>query len=96
MLDEVVAEHDADTMFVFGHAGPERPVTGTRRDLTFFASYLRALLDFTQARITAGQSQEVIEAIREPLAGFDEFGPLNATVLRNAYGEITEGTGTAS
>lgn len=96
VLDEVVAEHDADTMFIFGHAGADHPVTGAGRDLTVFASYLRAVLAVTQARITAGQSQEAIEAIREPLAGFDEFGPLNATVLRNAYAEITEGTGTAS
>jgi glyoxylase-like metal-dependent hydrolase (beta-lactamase superfamily II) len=95
ILESTVAEHDADTVFIFGHAGGEFPVTGSSRDLTHFASYLRALLAFTQSQITAGRSQTDVTAIREPLAGFDEFGPLNATVLGNAWGEISEGTGTA-
>ena len=93
VLERTAADHDGDTIFIFGHAGSGQPVTGSAADLTYFAGYLRALLAFVGAERQAGRSRTEIEAIRDPLAGFDDFGPLTASALGNAYGELDEGTG---
>jgi glyoxylase-like metal-dependent hydrolase (beta-lactamase superfamily II) len=94
VLDRAVADHDGDTIFIFGHTGSGVSVTGPASDVTRFAAYLRALLEFTGGQIKAGRSAAEITAIRDPLKGFEDFGALTATVLGNAHGELTEGTGT--
>ena len=93
VVDQAVADHDADTIFIFGHAGRGFEVTGSGDDLRVFSGYLRALLEFVDTARRAGRSREDIEAIRDPLPGFDAFGPLSGSVLANAYGELAEGTG---
>ena len=95
VVDRAVADHERDTIFIFGHAGSGQPVVGSAGDLGHFAGYLRALLEFVDGQRKAGRSREEIEAIRDPLPRFDDFGPLTAYVLGNAYGELAEGTGDA-
>jgi hypothetical protein len=41
--------------------------------------------------VEAGKTEEQILAVREPLPGFPDHGPLNETILRNAYQEIRGG-----
>lgn len=96
VVEAAAADHDADTIFIFGHAGAGHPITGSAADLRHFAGYLRALLEFVSAQRRAGRSEAEILQMREPLSGFADFGELTEPVLRNAYGEITEGTGDRS
>ncbi|MEZ5317487.1 MAG: MBL fold metallo-hydrolase [Vicinamibacterales bacterium] len=96
VLEQAAAAHDADTIFVFGHAGANQPITGSRADLRHFRDYLAALLTFVRGRIAAGDGAEAVAAIRDPLPGFEDHGPLTAAPLQAAFGEITEGTGLAS
>lgn len=94
-LDGAMADHDADTRYIFGHAGADLPVTGTRADLVHFQSYLGAVLDFVQNQVKAGHSRDEVMAMREPLKGFEEFGPFGREnpreILTCAYAEVTEG-----
>ena len=89
VLEGAVADHANDTVYIFGHSGTNVPVTGSRADLLLFRDYLTALLAHVRREIAAGRSEEQILAVREPLAGFPEHGPLNETILRNAYQELT-------
>jgi glyoxylase-like metal-dependent hydrolase (beta-lactamase superfamily II) len=87
-LEQVAADHARDTLYVFGHANPKFQVTGTRSDLLVMRDYLSALLDRVRAEIKAGRSRDEILAIREPLAGFPDHGPLIERVLSAAYEEL--------
>jgi cyclase len=95
VLDRTVAEHDADTVYIFGHAGSGHPVTGDRRDLIHFHDYMGALLDFVDAQVRAGRSRGEVLGMREPLAGFEEFGAFGQPSARDpltvAYEEQTAG-----
>jgi glyoxylase-like metal-dependent hydrolase (beta-lactamase superfamily II) len=88
VLEQCAGEHPADTIYIFGHAGTNFPVTGSRADLLHFRDYLTALLQHVRREVAAGRSEEQILAVREPLAGFPDHGPLNETILRNAYQEV--------
>jgi glyoxylase-like metal-dependent hydrolase (beta-lactamase superfamily II) len=90
VLESTMAEHGADTVYIFGHAGANFPVTGSRADLVVFRDYLTALLDHVRKEIAAGKTEAQILAVREPLAGFPDHGALNETILRNAYQEVSE------
>jgi hypothetical protein len=50
--------------------------------------YLVALLAFVGSERTAGKTKDEVTAITTPLKGFDQHGPLNRTVLGNAYDEL--------
>jgi len=89
VLERTLEDHARDTVYIFGHAGSGQPVIGSREHVLYFRDYLTALLDFVRQQIAAGRSQTEIEAIREPLPGFPDHGPLTASVLANAYGELT-------
>ena len=93
VLDRVAAEHDADTIYIFGHAKAGLPVTGSRADLASFRDYLHALLAFVEAQVKAGRSREEVLAMREPLKGFESFGPFGQSnpreALTVAYEEVT-------
>lgn len=93
VLDQVVADHDADTVYIFGHAGSGHPVTGSRDDLLHFRNYLTAVVSFVEKQVQAGHSRDEIMAMREPLAGFEEFGPFGREGAREsltcAYEEVT-------
>ena len=94
-LETVVAAHDGDTIYVFGHGSPAAGVTGTQADLTHLRDYFSAALELTRREMQAGRSREEITAT-ESLAGFDDyispFALLSLTgVLGVAYDELSAG-----
>jgi cyclase len=95
VLDRTVAQHDGDTIYIFGHAGGGLPVTGGAAELAYFRDYLGALLGFVDARVAAGRSRDEVLAMRDPLPGFEEFGRFGPAGPRDAltcaYEEVREG-----
>ena len=93
VLEQTVRAHDADTIYIFGHAQQGLPVVGGAADLTAFRDYLGALLAFVEAQVQAGRSREEILAMREPLTGFESHGPFGRPGPRDAltcaYEEVT-------
>src|SRR5690606_11341933 len=94
VLDRTVADHSADTVYIFGHANSGLPVTGSRADLTGFRDYFGALLAFVESQVSSGHSREEVLAMREPLKGFESYGPFGRPGARDAltcaYEEVTE------
>jgi cyclase len=93
MLGLVAAEHDADTIYVFGHAGRGYGVTGARADVLIQRDFLLAALDAAREAIAAGRSRDETTA-RQTLAGFEEHTALNerlnlGAVLGVAWDELT-------
>jgi len=95
VLDQAAAAHDADTIYIFGHANTDLPVTGDHTELTRFRNYFGALLEFVETHVRAGRSRDEILAMREPLAGFESYAPFGRPGARDAltcaYEEITAG-----
>jgi cyclase len=89
VLERVAKELSADTVYIFGHAGPKHEVTGSRADLRHHANYLGALLDYVRAKVKAGEPREQIVASTDVLEGFADYGPLVARPLGPAYDEVT-------
>ncbi len=89
VLKKVASELPADTIYIFGHAGPKFDVTGSRADLTRHADYLVALLQYVREQVKAGKSREQLVASTDVIAGFDDYGPLVARPLGPAYDEVT-------
>ena len=93
VLDRAVKDHDNDTIYIFGHANTNLPVTGTRADIAGFRGYLAGLLAFVDGQIKAGKTREEILAMRDPLPGFAPFGRFGAAGPRDpltvAYEELT-------
>ena len=93
VLDRTIRDHANDTIYIFGHAGMGLPVTGSHSDLTRFKDYMGALLAFVETQVKAGKSREEILAMRDPLAGFENFGrfgqPGPRDALTCAYEEVT-------
>ena len=61
-LGQVAGEHEADTIYVFGHGSPNAGVTGDRSELTHLRDYFSAALELTQRGMQAGRSKEEIVA----------------------------------
>ena len=76
VLEKAAADHNNDTIYIFGHANTGLPVTGPRAALMAFRDYLTGLLAFVQAQVKAGKSRDEILATQGPLPGFDAWGPL--------------------
>ena len=93
VLERAAQAHDGDTIYVFGHANTDLPVTGDRSDLTRFRDYIEALLEFVTTQVEAGRTRDEILAMREPLEGFREFGAFGRAgprdPLTTAYQELT-------
>jgi hypothetical protein len=89
VIEKTVADHAADTAYIFGHSGPNLPVTGSRADLMRMRDYLTALLAHVQAEMKTGKSKEQISAGTSPLKGFEGHGPLNAAVQTAAFDELS-------
>jgi cyclase len=93
VLDRTIRDHDADTVYIFGHAGAGEPLTGGHTALARFRDYLGALLAFVETQVRAGRSREEVLAMREPLRGFENFGPFGQSgpreALTCAYEEVT-------
>lgn len=90
VIEKAAADHSADTIYIFGHAGANHPVTGPRADLMFFRDYLTALLEHTRAAVKAGQTREQFTATTPTLAGFEAFGAHRANTLGILYDEVTK------
>jgi glyoxylase-like metal-dependent hydrolase (beta-lactamase superfamily II) len=95
VLDQTAQDHDNDTVYIFGHANTNLPVTGGRADLAKFRDYLGAVLDFAEKQHKAGRTREEILAMRDPLPGFESYGRFGNPGARDpltvAYEEVTQG-----
>jgi glyoxylase-like metal-dependent hydrolase (beta-lactamase superfamily II) len=90
VLNKVAADLPADTIYVFGHAGPKFEVTGSRADLAHHANYLAALLDYVREQVKAGKTREQIVLSTDVVKGFEDYGPLVQRPLGPAYDEVTQ------
>jgi glyoxylase-like metal-dependent hydrolase (beta-lactamase superfamily II) len=88
VLEATVADHQKDTIYIFGHAGPQFGATGSQADLLYQRDYLSALLEFVRGEMKAGKPRDVIVKITDPLKGFPDHGPLIERVLVAAYDEL--------
>ncbi len=89
-LEQVVADHDSDTTYIFGHSGPGTPLTGSQSVLSGFRDYFTALLEYVEQGIAAGKSAEEIAQV-EQLPGFAEYSGQPTRTIGTAYEEITAG-----
>lgn len=64
LLEAVHADHNDQTIFIFGHAKVGAPVTGQRAGLLVLRDYFTAVLDHVQKGISARQSKEQITALQ--------------------------------
>jgi cyclase len=96
VLEQVVNAHARDTIYIFGHANTGLPVTGSSADLLQLRDYLGTVLAFVERQTGAGRSREEVMAMREPLAGFEAWGPFGQPGARDpltvAYEEVTTGS----
>ncbi len=84
-LEKVTKDHEADTIYIFGHSKVGAPVTGSRKDLLALRDYFSAMLDYVQKGIAAGRSAE--EIIKAGLPGFSDHE--GAPQLQVAYDELS-------
>lgn len=84
VLDRTLADHAKDTVYIFGHAAAGLPVTGTFTDLERFRDYLGAVLELAEGQLRAGHSAEEVLAMRDPLHGFEEYGPFGQQGARES------------
>lgn len=89
ILEQIVADHSDDTIFIFGHAGDGWQVTGGSKEIFHHRDYLTALLAHVEGEIKAGKSKDEIINAAVELKGFSEHGPLIPRVLTPAYDELT-------
>ena len=89
VLEGILRDHPADTIYIFGHAGANFPITGSRADLAVQRDFLGALLEFVRGEMKAGKPRDVIVKITEPLKGFPDHGALTERVLGAAVDELT-------
>ena len=88
LLESVMKDYGADTVFIFGHAGDGWKVTGTRADLQVQRDYFSALLDLVRAEMKAGKSREEFIRTTTPVPGFTDHGPLVERVRSAAWDEL--------
>ncbi len=91
VLERTAADHNGDTVYIFGHAGAGHPVTGSRADLMHFRDYLTTLLEHTRGAVQAGQTRDVFVASKAVLPKFEQFGPHSTNTLGILFDEITQG-----
>lgn len=92
-LERVLADHDADTTYIFGHAKAGLPVTGSSADVQLMRDYFSAVLEQVQRGVSAGSSRDEIVSL-ETLTGFEDYAsnPPRLTLggtLGVAYDELT-------
>jgi cyclase len=87
-LEQVVKDHNADTLYVSGHAKVGLPVTASSKDLMGFRDYFSALLDYVQKGITAGKSADEITKV-PVLPGFEGHEGMPTGTIQAAYEELT-------
>jgi glyoxylase-like metal-dependent hydrolase (beta-lactamase superfamily II) len=93
VLARAVGDHDAETVFIFGHSNPTLPVTGSGSDVLQFRDYMGAVWSWVESQVRAGRSREEVLATRDPLPGYEHFGPFGQPGPREirtcAWEEIT-------
>lgn len=88
LLEQAANEHSSDTTYIFGHAKPGMPVTGTRVDLLAFRDYFTALLEYVQSGIDAGKSASEIAQV-DQLPSFPDHSGTPTGTVQMAYEELT-------
>ena len=93
VLEKVAKDHGKDTSFIAGHAGMNIPVLCTQAEVMKLRDFFTALMGFVGAQIKAGKSRDDIMAMRDPMPGFEAFGPFGNPGAREprsvAYEELT-------
>jgi glyoxylase-like metal-dependent hydrolase (beta-lactamase superfamily II) len=84
-LEKTVKDHNADSIYVFGHSKVGAPVTGSSKDLLALRDYFSAMLDYVGKGIAAGKSAE--EIVKGGLPAFSEHE--GAPQLQVAYDELS-------
>jgi cyclase len=90
VLEAVVRDHDADTLYVFGHSDPAHELTGRAAELLYQRDFLTALLDVARRGAREGASREEVTRT-ERIPGFDAHsGPQErlGVALGVAYDEV--------
>jgi glyoxylase-like metal-dependent hydrolase (beta-lactamase superfamily II) len=92
-LEQVVAAHSNETIYIFGHTREGLGASGTAADLNAMRDYFSAVLDHVQKGIASGQSRDAIVGLAA-LPKFEDYPntpPMAlAGVLGAAYDELTE------
>jgi cyclase len=89
MLERVAKEHDADTIYIFGHAKAGLPPTGSRAELLLQRDFLTELLERARAGVQAGKARDEVVKMTTELKGLEDFGPVTAGALGAAWDEIS-------
>jgi cyclase len=84
-LERVVKDHNADTIYIFGHSKVGAPVTGSGKDLLTLRDYFSSMLDYVQKGISAGRSAD--EIVKGSVPGFTDSE--GQPQLQVAYDELT-------
>jgi cyclase len=84
VLEQTVKDHDADTVYIFGHSKAGERVTGSSKDLLAMRDYLSAMLDYVTK---AGKSADEIVKV-QTLPGFESYEG-TPVALPAAYEELT-------
>ena len=84
-LERVVKDHNADSIYIFGHAKVGAPVTGSGKDLLTLRDYFSSMLDYVQKGISAGRSAE--EILKGNVPGFADSEGMPQ--LQVAYDELS-------
>ena len=88
VLENVVKDHNNDTIYIFGHSKVGERVTGSGKDLLELRDYFSAMLDFAKKQIASGKSQEEIVKGTLAIPGFERYEGTPAA-LEAAYLELT-------
>jgi glyoxylase-like metal-dependent hydrolase (beta-lactamase superfamily II) len=88
VLENVVKDHNNDTIYIFGHSKVGERVTGSGKDLLELRDYFSAMLDFAKKQIASGKSQEEIVKGTQAIPGFERYEG-TPTALEAAYLELT-------
>ena len=60
VIDKALQTFDAQTRFVYGHAGTGFDITGNTDDLKAFRDYIGNVLKFVEGEMKSGKSKEEI------------------------------------
>lgn len=92
VLKSIEDEYPADAKYIFGHAGPDAEVAGSKEDVAVMRSYLTAMVEYVEASIEEGMNKKEIIS-REKLDGYEDFQYAEFWTLpdnlRIVYTEVT-------
>lgn len=88
VLEAVVPDHDADTLYIAGHAKAGTPVAVKRADVLTFRDYLTAVVDVTRKGIAAGRSADELVGSAALPAAFATYEGSPEFVIRAAHDEL--------